>query len=116
MTAIHNAAAQGFSAQADTYARGRPEYPAELTHWLRDTLGLAPGRSVVDLGAGTGKFTRLLAATGSTATTLAPVAASRRVNLPVPAPRSTTDLPGASPSVSCSQCASSAGYSGRPRA
>ncbi|MNR21689.1 hypothetical protein D3C85_1386030 [compost metagenome] len=57
-----------------------------------------------------------ISATGSTATTLAPVAANRRVNLPVPAPRSTTDLPGASPRVSRSQCVSSAGYSGRPRA
>ncbi|MGO4280954.1 class I SAM-dependent methyltransferase [Cupriavidus sp. RAF20_2] len=77
MTAIHNAAAQGFAAQADTYARGRPEYPAELAHWLHDTLGLAPGKSVVDLGAGTGKFTRLLAATGASVVAVEPVAEMR---------------------------------------
>ncbi|QWC92091.1 class I SAM-dependent methyltransferase [Cupriavidus metallidurans] len=77
MTAIHHAAAQGFSAQADTYARGRPEYPTELSGWLRDTLGVAPGKTVVDLGAGTGKFTRLLAQTGATVIAVEPVDAMR---------------------------------------
>lgn len=77
MTTIHHAAAQGFGAQADTYARGRPDYPAELGHWLRDTLGLAPGRSVVDLGAGTGKFTRLLVSTGASVIAVEPVDAMR---------------------------------------
>ncbi|MBU69076.1 MAG: SAM-dependent methyltransferase [Cupriavidus sp.] len=77
MTTIHHAAAQGFSAQADTYARGRPDYPAELAGWLRDTLGLAEGRSVVDLGAGTGKFTRLLLPTGTSVIAVEPVDAMR---------------------------------------
>ncbi|PLQ00554.1 class I SAM-dependent methyltransferase [Cupriavidus pauculus] len=77
MTTIHHAAAQGFSSQADTYARGRPEYPAELGTWLRDTLGLAPGKTVVDLGAGTGKFTRLLLPTGASVIAVEPVDAMR---------------------------------------
>ncbi|SDP25550.1 Methyltransferase domain-containing protein [Ralstonia sp. 25mfcol4.1] len=77
MTTIHHAAAQGFSSQADTYARGRPEYPAELGAWLRDTLGLAPGKTVVDLGAGTGKFTRLLVPTGASVIAVEPVDAMR---------------------------------------
>jgi len=77
MTAIHDAAAQGFAAHADTYARGRPDYPAELAGWLRDTLGLAAGRRVVDLGAGTGKFTRLLVPTGASVVAVEPVAEMR---------------------------------------
>ncbi|WP_066741336.1 class I SAM-dependent methyltransferase [Cupriavidus sp. D384] len=77
MTTIHHAAAQGFSTQADTYARGRPDYPAELGTWLRDTPGLAPGKTVVDLGAGTGKFTRLLLPTGASVIAVEPVDAMR---------------------------------------
>ncbi len=64
MSDLHPAAAGGFSAGAETYARGRPDYPAALAAWLRETLCLGSGRRAADLGAGTGKFTRLLAATG----------------------------------------------------
>ncbi|MCY1221064.1 putative methyltransferase [compost metagenome] len=77
MTAIHQAAAQGFASQADTYARGRPEYPAEIDTWLRGTLGLRAGRTVLDLGAGTGKFTRRLVETGATVIAVEPVAQMR---------------------------------------
>lgn len=77
MTAIHQAAAQGFASQADTYARGRPDYPAEIDTWLRDTLGLHAGRTVLDLGAGTGKFTRRLTETGATVIAVEPVAQMR---------------------------------------
>ncbi len=77
MTAIHQAAAQGFASQADTYARGRPEYPAEIDTWLRGTLGLSAGRTVLDLGAGTGRFTRRLVETGATVIAVEPVAQMR---------------------------------------
>ncbi|MGN5477362.1 class I SAM-dependent methyltransferase [Cupriavidus basilensis] len=73
MTEIHHAAAEGFAAQAATYARGRPEYPEGIGDWLRGTLGLGPGKTVVDLGAGTGKFTRRLAATGAAVIAVEPV-------------------------------------------
>ncbi|WP_454712623.1 class I SAM-dependent methyltransferase [Cupriavidus nantongensis] len=77
MTTIHQAAAQGFASQADTYARGRPDYPAEIDAWLRGALGLGAGRVVLDLGAGTGKFTRRLVQTGATVIAVEPVAQMR---------------------------------------
>ncbi|SPA55580.1 class I SAM-dependent methyltransferase [Cupriavidus taiwanensis] len=77
MTAIHQAAAQGFASQAETYARGRPEYPAETDAWLRGALGLHAGRVVLDLGAGTGKFTRRLVQTGAAVIAVEPVAQMR---------------------------------------
>jgi SAM-dependent methyltransferase len=77
MTAVHHQAAQGFAKQADAYARGRPDYPDALLDWLRHTLQLGPSKAVVDLGAGTGKFTRLLLDTGATVTAIEPVAEMR---------------------------------------
>ncbi|MEX5609900.1 hypothetical protein ABFV58_17845, partial [Pseudomonas protegens] len=42
--AIHHAAADGYQQAADTYVRGRPDYPPALEPWLRETLGLGLGR------------------------------------------------------------------------
>ena len=75
--AVHSAARQGFEKEAQTYARGRPDYPAALADWLRETLGIGPGRHVADVGAGTGKFSALLAATGAAVTAVEPVDAMR---------------------------------------
>ncbi len=86
MSAIHTAAATGFDADADRYARGRPDYPAEVGAWLRDRLQLNPGSVAIDLGAGTGKFTRRLVATGARVTAIEPAAAMRA--------RLLADLPG----------------------
>lgn len=77
MTALHAAAGAGFAAEADTYARGRPDYPAGLQDWLQDVLGLAPGKHVIDVGAGTGKFTVLLTQTGAEVIAIEPVEAMR---------------------------------------
>ena len=72
---IHATAQTGFDADAARYARGRPDYPAEVSGWLTDSIDLEPGKTVVDLGAGTGKFTRRLLATGGRVVAVEPVAA-----------------------------------------
>jgi SAM-dependent methyltransferase len=66
-------AAKGFAKEALAYARGRPEYPVALDQWLRGALQLDEERTVVDLGAGTGKFTRRLLATGANIIAVEPV-------------------------------------------
>jgi len=58
---IHDAAAKGFQGAADAYERGRPEYPIAAVLKLIQELHLTSGKTVVDLGGGTGKFTKLLA-------------------------------------------------------
>src|SRR4051812_18757304 len=57
---VHPLAAHGFADVADAYERGRPEYPAEAVA----ALGLPRGARVLDLAAGTGKFTRRLLEAG----------------------------------------------------
>lgn len=78
MSGIHAAARAGFAAEAEAYARGRPDYPGALRDWLGSELGLDPDRVVVDLGAGTGKFTPLLIGTGARVLAVEPIAPMRR--------------------------------------
>jgi ubiquinone/menaquinone biosynthesis C-methylase UbiE len=77
MSEIHPAASQGFATAAATYGRGRPDYPVEIDGFLRDDLGLGKGCVAVDLGAGTGKFTPRLIATGAEVVAVEPVAEMR---------------------------------------
>jgi len=74
---IHSAAATGFQKEAERYQRGRPDYPAEVATWLREAIRLDPGKTAVDLGAGTGRFTRWVAATGAGVIAVEPVEAMR---------------------------------------
>ena len=74
---IHPAALAGFGTEAQAYARGRPDYPDELLSWLRGSLHLAHGKTAVDLGAGTGKFTKLLVQTDADIVAVEPVDAMR---------------------------------------
>lgn len=67
----------GFGGDMSVYERGRPSYPADAVGWLVEGLGVGPGRDVVDLGAGTGKLTRLLVPTGARLTAVEPSEAMR---------------------------------------
>src|ERR1700722_20821834 len=75
MTNIHRTAAEGFTAGAATYVEGRPEYPPEIEEWLAHDLGLASGKTALDLAAGTGEFSSRLLATGATVIAVEPVRA-----------------------------------------
>jgi SAM-dependent methyltransferase len=70
---VHETARRGFASAAEVYEQSRPGYPGEAVEWLATELGLGPGRTVVDLAAGTGKLTRLLTPTGATVIAVEPV-------------------------------------------
>jgi SAM-dependent methyltransferase len=57
--------AEAFGGAAELYDRVRPGYTAEAIDWLTRVLELGPGRTAVDLAAGTGKLTAPLLATGT---------------------------------------------------
>jgi ubiquinone/menaquinone biosynthesis C-methylase UbiE len=61
--ALHPLAAS-FAEIADVYERGRPEYAPAVAGAIAAELHIAPGGSVLDLAAGTGKLTRALLSIG----------------------------------------------------
>jgi SAM-dependent methyltransferase len=70
---LHPAAASGFERAVAAYERGRPSYPAEAVA-AAAPIGDGP---TLEVGAGTGKFTRLLASRRSRILAVEPVAAMR---------------------------------------
>src|SRR5215472_18043239 len=58
------ARSRSFESVAAEYERHRPGYPEEALRWAVEQFVLEPGARVLDLGAGTGKLTRGLAALG----------------------------------------------------
>jgi SAM-dependent methyltransferase len=70
---------RGFDRAADAYERGRPGYaPAAVRHLVGE-LGLGAGRTVVELGSGTGKLTRALVRSGAAIVAVEPTVGMRRV-------------------------------------
>jgi SAM-dependent methyltransferase len=75
---VHPIAALGFEQGADAYERGRPEYPQQAVDCLLEAMGVGEGSLVVDLAAGTGKFTRLLIKSQAAIIAVEPAAAMRK--------------------------------------
>lgn len=75
---MHDVAAQGFAAAGQVYERGRPDYPPDAIACLVTNLGIGAGSAVADVGAGTGKLTRLLIETGARVTAVEPVTDMRQ--------------------------------------
>ena len=70
---IDPVAAAGFGSAAEVYERARPSYPSEAIDWLFERTGAGPGDTIVDLGAGTGKLTRLLVPSGARVVAVEPI-------------------------------------------
>lgn len=107
---INEIAARGFSSAADVYERARPGYAPEATAWLCERLRIGPGRTVLDLGAGTGKLTRDLVPTGAHVVAVEPLR-EMRARLSETAPEadaldgSAEEIPVADESVHAVVCA-----------
>ena len=74
---LHDYVSKGFGSATELYERIRPEYPQAAVDMLIRELDIARGRVVVDVGAGTGKLTRMLAPTGATVIAVEPLATMR---------------------------------------
>ena len=74
---LHDYVSKGFGTTTDLYERIRPEYPIEAIDILVRELGIARGKVVVDVGAGTGKLTRALVPSGATLIAVEPLAEMR---------------------------------------
>ena len=74
---VNPTAASGFGSGAEAYERGRPSYPDAAVAHLVEVLQLGTGKRVLDLAAGTGKMTRLLAPFGVEIVAVEPVAGMR---------------------------------------
>ncbi|MCH7335887.1 class I SAM-dependent methyltransferase [Acinetobacter sp. NIPH 2699] len=70
---LHPTAQQGFSLGAKLYQQVRPSYPPEIAVWLQDRLQIGENSTVVDLGAGTGKFLPYLIQTQAKVIAVEPV-------------------------------------------
>ncbi|HWE69558.1 MAG TPA: class I SAM-dependent methyltransferase [Acidimicrobiales bacterium] len=69
----------GFETASDVYERGRPGYQEDLVSFLVDRSGIGPGTRVLDLAAGTGKFTRQLLPLGAACIAIEPSASMREM-------------------------------------
>jgi ubiquinone/menaquinone biosynthesis C-methylase UbiE len=74
---VHPKAAVGFARAAEAYERGRATFPAAAVEAILAEVGAAPERTLLELGAGTGKLTRALTGSGARVIALEPVAEMR---------------------------------------
>jgi SAM-dependent methyltransferase len=74
---VHPKAAVGFARAARAYERGRATFPAGAVEAILAAAGAARGRTLLELGAGTGKLTRSLTGSGARVIALEPVAEMR---------------------------------------
>jgi ubiquinone/menaquinone biosynthesis C-methylase UbiE len=70
---VHRSARRGFSSASTTYVSGRPGYPDAVEEWLKTELKIGSGQAVIDLGAGTGRFTERLIKTGAKVIAIEPI-------------------------------------------
>jgi len=69
----------GFGRAAEAYERARPDYPVTAVRHIARVFDLGPGRTVLDLGSGTGKFTRSLLSLGAAVVAIEPTRGMREV-------------------------------------
>jgi ubiquinone/menaquinone biosynthesis C-methylase UbiE len=69
---------RGFTRASLAYERARPEYPDQARDFVARTFQLGPGKTVVEIGGGTGKWTRQLVRTGAEVIVVEPVPAMHR--------------------------------------
>jgi SAM-dependent methyltransferase len=74
---VHPSAAAGFQRAVADYELGRPSFPEAAIGFLVERLGLGPGRTCLELGAGTGKLTELLEPSGVRILAVEPLPAMR---------------------------------------
>jgi len=75
---IHKFAAKGFDISTEAYERGRPEYPADAVDCLIHALNLNSNKVVADIGAGTGKLTKLIQKSEAKVVAIEPVEGMRK--------------------------------------
>ncbi|MCI4345460.1 MAG: class I SAM-dependent methyltransferase [Thermoplasmata archaeon] len=75
--AVLPVAAEGFTAAVAEYERARPGYPPEAIRRLVEELELSPAARLLELAAGTGKFTAALLDTGLHPVAVEPLARFR---------------------------------------
>ena len=78
MAGVHSRA-RSFDAAAANYELGRPGWPPEAVEIAARRLGLERDAAVLDLAAGTGKLTRVLAARFASVTAVEPLDGMRAV-------------------------------------
>ncbi len=74
---VHEKASIGFGNASDCYERGRPNYPQSAIEFLRTKFDLNSETSVLEIGAGTGKFTKHLHSLGVNVIAVEPVKGMR---------------------------------------